>query len=233
MKTTKMSDYLASRYQSKTEKCASGFVTISRQAGAGGITVGEKLADFLNKEKLALPWTVFDKDLVHRVMQEHQMSEKMLPYLKEENVPEFQDTMEDVLRLHPAKFTLVQKTSQTIRRLAETGHVIIVGRGASVLTRDVPVGVHVRLIGSLKKRKEHIKEYYKFDEQEAKDFIKNEDRGRAEYLKKYFDKNIDDMLLYDLVLNTDNVSYDDAALLIGNLMIRKIQCEEKQIGRKK
>jgi cytidylate kinase len=226
----KFSTYIDSHYKAAQEnKPAAGFVTISRQAGAGGITVGEKLAAYLNKRIPQVPWTVFDKNLVHEVIRDHNLSARMLPFLKEGSIPEIQDTVEDLLRLHPAYTVLVRRTNQTILRLAHLGHTIIVGRGAPVITKDVADGVHVRLIGSLKNRRHHIKEYYQLTDNEAKDFIKKEDQGRAEYLKKYFDKSIDDPLLYDVVINTDNVPYDDAAVLIGGLVMAKINSQNKKL----
>ena len=218
--------YLASQYWLAQKKepadSARGFVTISRQAGAGGITIGEKLADYLNKE---LPgkcaWTLFDKNLVHEVIKEHNLSEKILPFLKEKNIPEIEDFFDDLFGLHPPQFTLVERTNQTILHLAKMGRVILVGRGAPVITREIAGGVHIRLIGSLKKRKDHLKEYFQFTDQEAKIFLEKEDRGRAQYLKKYFDRDIDNPLLYDLVINTDTVSYDHAVLLIADMVMRR------------
>ena len=49
-----------------------------------------------------------------------------------------------------------------------------------------------------------------------------EDHYRRRYLKKYFNQNPDDPLLYDLVINTDSISYEEAAHLIGNAALRKI-----------
>lgn len=225
----KLNRYFESKSASRKEDLTVPFVTISRQAGSGGITVGKELARQLDKEMAdKCPWTVFDKSLVDEVMKDHNFTERMLPFLKEKSIPEIQDTFEDVLMLHPAQYTLVQRTNKTITRLAEMGHTIIVGRGASVITKDLAGGVHVRLVGSPKKRKEHIKEYFNYNDKEAKDFIKNEDGGRSDYLKKYFEKNIDDYLLYDLVINTDNVSYADAAGIIAQLVMRKVRPEENK-----
>lgn len=206
-----------------------GFVTISRQAGAGGITVGKKLAAYLNEvQSSSCPWTVFDKDLVGEVARDHNLSDRMLPFLKEGKIPEIADTATDLLRLRPTQLSLVQITNKTIAHLAETGHTIIVGRGASVVTKDLKGGVHVRLVGSFQKRKEHVMDYYDFDDKEAADFIKNEDRGRAEYLKKYFNSYIDDPLLYDLVINTDDVSYEAAASIIAQLIMKKAKTQQRQ-----
>ena len=53
----------------------------------------------------------------------------------------------------------------------------------------------------------------------AEEFLKTEDEGRKSYLKNYFGKNIDDPLLYDLVINTDLISYEEAAHMIGRAVI--------------
>jgi cytidylate kinase len=228
MERIKFYDYIASHTKKVQEdRAVVGFVTISRQTGAGGTTIAEKLASYLNSEMSPVcPWTVFDQGLVHQVIKDHNLSEQMLPFLRESNIPEIQDTVEELLRLHPAQVTLVWRTNETILRLAAMGHAIVVGRGAPVITRNVPGGVHVRLVGSLNKRKEHIKEHFELTELEARQFIKKEDAGRAQYLKKYFDRDIENPLLYDLVINTDKVSYDDAVMLIGDLVMQRIKAEE-------
>ncbi|MBL8012226.1 MAG: cytidylate kinase family protein [Candidatus Omnitrophica bacterium] len=63
-------------------------------------------------------------------------------------------------------------------------------------------------------------------ESEARQFIKKEDADRTEYLKKYFGKDIADPLLYDMVLNTDRIYYDDTAVLIGRLVISRMNGEK-------
>ena len=49
--------------------------------------------------------------------------------------------------------------------------------------------------------------------------IQNEDRVRARYLKKYFDTDLNDPLLYHLTINTDLVSHDEAAGLIAEAVL--------------
>ena len=201
-----------------------GFVTISRQAGAGGITVGEKLAVHLNEALPGpCPWTVFDKNLVEEIVQENNLSEKAKPYLNEETVSLGESAVDVLINLRSVQSTLVEKTNQTLLHLARTGRVILVGRGASSVTKLIEGGTHIRLVGSPKNRKKHLQEYFNLTAKEAKDFMEKEDGGRARYLKKYFEQDIDDPLQYDLIINTDNVSYDDAAMIIKDMVIRKVK----------
>ncbi len=206
------------------EKKLAPFITISRQAGAGGITVGEKLAAYLQKEdKEALcPWTLFDRSLISAVLSEHMLPQEFDKFMPEDKISEIKDMMEELFGLHPSEWALAHKTSETILHLAQMGNVILVGRGANVITRKLlSTGFHVRLVGSLENRIKHVEVYYHLNRNEAVQFIKKEDEGRKSYLKQNFDKNIDDPLLYDVVINTDHMTYDAVARLIGDSVIGK------------
>lgn len=198
------------------------FVTISRQAGAGGITIGEKVAKYLDKALPGkYPWKVFDKNLIEEVIKDNNLSNKAACYLKEETSSNIKGAVDVLTGVRSAQSALVGKTNQTLLHLARSGGVILVGRGGSIVTRFTAGGVHVRLVASLKTRKDHVQEYYRLGVKEAKNFMDQEDIGRADYLKKYFERDIDDPLLYDVIINTDTMSYDDAALLIKDMVIRK------------
>ena len=207
------------------------FVTISRATGAGGITVGERLAQFLNEHdhEATCSWTVFDKDLVQTVLKEHNLPDFIGRYMPEDKKSEVEDFFEELFNLHPSEWSLVHKVSETIMHLAQMGECILVGRGANIITRKLPYGFHVRLTGTLKYRVHHIQAYYQMGYEEALRFVQNEDRGRKEYFKKHFAKEIDDPLFYDLTINTDSISYHFAARLIGKAVLdRRFQNKEEE-----
>jgi cytidylate kinase len=54
---------------------------------------------------------------------------------------------------------------------------------------------------------------------QARKFCLREDRGRERYLKKHFAADINDPLLYHMIINTGLVNYDDAAKLIGDAVL--------------
>jgi cytidylate kinase len=197
------------------------FITISRQTGAGGITVGRMLEAYLKEhdKKTECSWTLFDKNLVEKVMEEHHLPEKFSEYMKEDKVSELNEMIDEMFNLHPPDWILVKKTSETILNLAAIGHVILVGRGSNIVTRKLAAGFHVRLVGSYEKRVQHIQAYYGFNRKMSEEFVKKEDEGRRNYLKSYFNVGIDDPLLYDLVVNTDSISYGEAARIIGHAVL--------------
>jgi len=54
---------------------------------------------------------------------------------------------------------------------------------------------------------------------EALELVRREDLARKRYVRKYFNKDIDDPLLYHLVINTDLVSHDEAACMIAQAVV--------------
>jgi hypothetical protein len=196
-------------------------VTISRQTGSGAHVVGEELAAYLqaHSPKDACPWTVFDRNLVEKVLEEHHLPERMAKFLAEDRISELQDTMDEFFGLHPPSWTLVRQTADTILHLVELGRVIIIGRGGGIITRRLDYVFHVRLVGSLERRLAHVQDYYQMGKKEALEFIQREDRGRRRYLRKYFNLGIDDPLLYHLVINTDLIPHKVAARMIGDALL--------------
>lgn len=198
-------------------------VTLSRQTGAGGLVVGLKLAEYL-QQKLPGPrcaWTVFDKNLVQKVLEDHHLPEHMEKFMPEDRAREIDSAVEELLGLHPSVWTLVEHSVDSIFRLAQAGNVILIGRGSHIITRHMTHVFHVRLIGSEARRSQHCIEYYGLDASQALAYVKNEDRKRRRYLKQYFDRDIEDPLQYHMILNTDLIPYDDAARIIGNEVLAR------------
>lgn len=193
-------------------------ITISRQTGTGGLAIADKLAACLQKSgpRRDRPWSVFDKNLVEEVLKRHNLPKDLGSFMAEDRASEIQDMVEEVLGLHPPSWVLVRRVTETIVHLAELGNVILVGRGAAVVTSRLAHVFHVRLVGTVDRRVERLCQFEKVSEKKALQLIKESDRGRERYLKKYFKKDVNDPLLYDLVLNTDRISDETATRLIAD-----------------
>jgi cytidylate kinase len=198
-------------------------VTISRQSGCGAHVVGEKLANYLQSQAPpeSPPWTLFDRNLVERVLTDHHLPARLARFMPEDRVHEMDDIVDELFGLHPPSWTLVQQTSETILRLADFGNVIILGRGANIIAAGLPHVLHVRLVGSMERRIQRRQHFLGLGRREAADSIRQEDLGRERYFRKHFNRNIDDPLLYHLVINTDCVLPDAAARFIGDLVLQK------------
>jgi cytidylate kinase len=191
------------------------FVTISREAGAGGHTIGQRLAEILNEQPTSMPWTVFDKQLVNIVIKEHNLPKEVSKYMTEAGVNAFADFVADLVGLHPASDVFIRKTNETILAIASMGNAVIIGRGANYVTRNVPGGVHVRLVASKVTRLRRLREYYELSQKQAAEKLKQIDEDRAEYVRDAMGKDVANVLGYDVVINTTHIGYDAAARLIA------------------
>jgi cytidylate kinase len=198
-------------------------ITLSRQAGAGGRAVAEMLAATLQKreDEAGPPWTVFDRNLVQKVLEDHHLPQRLAEYMPEDRRPLLDDIMEEILGLHPPSWTLFHQTCRTILHLATLGHAIILGRGANFIAARLDNTVHVRLVGSLERRIERVCVTRNVSPKEAKELIEQEDRSRAAYVKKHFGKDVEDTQHYHLVINTDWVTLPEAVQLIAYLVCRR------------
>lgn len=217
-------------YLKTEEKPAAGGVrpaiTISRMTGAGGHVIASELAEYMQTHVPAHePWTVFDQNLVEKVLDDHNLAKRVADAMSEEHKSMFADLVESLIGKHPSTWTLVEHTNATILRLATVGNVIIVGRGGVVITSKLPNVFHVRLVGSLEKRIEYGTRVYGLDRNAAAEFIRKRDEGRKRYLKDYFDADVNNPLLYHLVINTDLVPYDEAVHLIGDQVIKHFKLD--------
>lgn len=202
------------------EAWAAPAVTISRQAGCGALAVAEKLARLLQPTAAPgdPPWTVFDRNLMEKVLEDHNLPARLAQFLPEDRMTELQDIANEWFGLRPGSWTVIQQTAETVLKLAELGNVILIGRGANVIAARLPNVTHVRLVAPLEQRIQHCRDFYEMSERQARQFCLKADAGRGRYLKKYFKAEIDDPLLYHLTINTGLVSFDEAARLIAETM---------------
>ena len=198
------------------------FVTISRECGAYGATIAEMLDKHLNKfeRRKDASWAAFDEELIEKVLDEHGFPDHYKKYYTETAMPTVQGIIGELLGAHPPRETMIRKMSETIFRLAQSGYVILVGRGSNIITHNLPKGVHVRLIASFDKRLIHMEEYLEIGKKKAADYIMKEDAARRKFVKRYFHKDISDPSLYDIVINLDTVPLKDAVRIIGEMVFK-------------
>jgi Cytidylate kinase-like family len=193
-------------------------ITIAYETGSGAHEVARRLAAILQagEPKGSGPWTVFDRQLVQKVLEEHHLPQRLAKFMPEDRRRYIQDVLEELVGLRPPSWVLVPKITASILHLADAGHVILVGRGASAVTARMPNVFHVRLIASLAGRVQRVQQLENLSPAEAGKFIASSDRGRGRYVSAYFHTRVDDDLQYHLVLNTDRIPPPEAAELIAD-----------------
>lgn len=198
-------------------------ITISRQTGAGSKPVCEKLIQIMDEysEFEGVKWAFFDRNLIEKVLEDLHLPGQISSFMQEGKYKHLNAAVNELLGLKPAEWTIIHKTTDIILQLARMGNVVIVGRGANIITAKLKNTFHIRLIASLEKRVEHIKDLMGFTEKEALNYIRQEDENRKKYLKSYFHVDVDDPLLYNMTVNTDLLTHKGTAYLIAEAVVQK------------
>ncbi|MCC7519164.1 MAG: cytidylate kinase-like family protein [Verrucomicrobiae bacterium] len=213
----------AAAREAKRAKVRLPFVTISRQMGAGAVALGGELTDWLqtHDQSADAPWTLFERNLMEMALAEHHLPANLAAYLPEGRVSEIQSAIRELFGLHPPLATMFQHMTQTVLGLAEMGRVVLVGRGACLITRHLDQGFHVRLVGSSERRLARVMQSFKLSRKEATAFLRKGETARKAFVKKFFGTDLADPMYYHLVVNTDRMTMSEAARLIGAAVLAR------------
>lgn len=173
-------------------------ITISRQCGAGGHAVGEAL-----ERRLGKPWQVWDRAIIEEVANSANVHAEMVRSMDERA----RTWVEDVIRFSMGLGIIEQATfrkhlAMVLASLAQQGHVITIGRGANFI---LPAALNVRLMADIETRAQAIMRLLDLGHADAIKHIQKVDKGRAEYTKTYFNRDINDPFAYSMVLCTSDL----------------------------
>jgi cytidylate kinase len=211
--------------QQKAPSVPKPAITISRQTGAGAVTVAYLVAEQLDKEcpgEPPCPWAVFDRNLASEILKDHKLSAKIERFMPEDTKFPLTDALEAVLGLHPINWTLKEYAKETIRKLVMKGNVIVVGRGGAIVTGLLPRILHVRLVAPFDFRVQHFAEFYRVTNEKATQLVREKDEARRRYVQDYFNADVNDLSHYHLVINTQRNGFEGAAQIISNTLVNRI-----------
>ncbi len=199
-------------------------ITLGRQFGSGGRAVGKKLA-----EDLGIPY--YDKEILTRAAKDSGICEALFENHDEKPTSSFlyslvMDTYStSYATMGMPEMPMSQKVFlaqfDTIKKLAEEGPCVIVGRCADYALEELDNVVSVFVHAPLEKRMARVAEYEKIDLTAAKKLVTQNDKKRASYYNYYSNKKWGDAATYDLSVNTGKVGIYGAAEIIKNYVIMK------------
>jgi cytidylate kinase len=186
------------------------FVTISRQAGAGAHALAEALIARFSQEKdvLFAGWQVFDRNICERVAADPDLHVSLQSLLDEDFHTGLDDYLRGALADMSSQIAVDHHMFRIVRGICAMGKAVVIGRAAALITRDLPLGVHLRLVSPPGARVKRISREYNIAEMAARDGLNRKDARRARMVDAYFEKDIADPLLYDCVWNTGAVPFD-------------------------
>ena len=193
-------------------------ITLNRELGSGGRTVGRKLAEKLNVK-------YYDKALIEGLTKEFGLTvdeiEKIKAqkkswwnefnnYYKKRNSTTLPMEAESILTTE----SMMATEKRILQTLAEEESCVVAGRSGFLVFRDWPNHMNILIQASLKKRIERVMERQHLSREEAEAVIEKVDKGRETFIQKYADTSRYDARNYDLVINMDTLTEDDATDII-------------------
>lgn len=194
-------------------------ITIAREFGSGGREVALKVAEKLN-------YRFYDKESIVNTAKENGIDTELFSQVDEKNMDDFwfkvsplaydiqEETDSFEQKVSNDKMFMIQ--SDTIRKLAEDGGVVFVGRCASYILKNKAKKVFVT--ANLEDKIARVKKQYKLSEKNAKKLIETADKKREKYYDYYTNSKWNDVKNYDLVLDISKTGIDGAVEKIIELI---------------
>lgn len=192
-------------------------ITISRQYGSGGREIGEKLA-----KKLDIPF--FDKELITRAAKESGFSEEVFENLERKATNSLLYSIAmgmNAYGSHDIGFTHLSLDDQVylaqsniIRKIAQEGPSVIVGRCGDYILRDHADAIHVFIWADLAFRRDRAVNLYSMQEDKAEENILKIDKRRANYYNYHASEKWGRAENYHLSIRSDYVGIDNSVELI-------------------
>jgi cytidylate kinase len=198
-------------------------ITISRQFGAGGQTLGQMIADKLG-------YTFADSNIIQNIAREANVSEAWVESFEKEAGSRLSRVISSMVSQRWVERILKDERGYLdekiyldylvliIAKMADEGDVVILGRGSQYILDDHPEAYHILLINSLPNRIKFLMEHYDLTEKRAAKVVETEDRRRSALYSRLGKTNYNDPYLYHMVLNTGRFSLEEAKELVCNLV---------------
>ena len=190
-------------------------VTISREFGAGGGTIGYRLSQETGLE-------YYDKELI--LMRAGKGDVDIYSLIKwDENVPinfGFTQSLFDFYN-RPISDRIFQIQKQTIQEIGEKGNCIIVGRNANTVLREFDNSLHVFIHADFDWRLERMKQKMpERTEQEIEEEIRKVDKKRKRYCSYHTATVFGDARYYDLCLDSSRLGIDRCVGIIKDIIMK-------------
>lgn len=198
-------------------------ITINRELGSGGRTVGRILAD-----KLGVPY--YDKALTKPLEEKFNMSSEEIERLKGngrswwqeikrvlilgEDAANSFDYYDEENKKHVTSEAVLKAEKEILHSIAIEESCVIAGRSAFFALNGYPNSLNVLIQASMDYRLNRVMAKRSITEKEARKIIKDVDKSREEYLKNNAQTSRYDTRNYDLVIKMDGKTEEEAANVI-------------------
>jgi len=198
-------------------------ITIARQHGSAGREIARELADRLG-------YRCFDKEIVDEAAENSSICPELINSFDEKRVSPFmiQSTQYPGMG-HGIGLNIQVASAQfdVIRRIAEKGDCIFVGRCADYILRSRGDLVRIFIMGEYNEKIKCIMARQGVSEEAAKKKIREVDKDRSSYYRYYTDQVWGDVNNYDLCVNSSRIGVSGTVDVIKAYIDRRCAEEKK------
>jgi Cytidylate kinase-like family len=183
------------------------YLVVSREAGVDARELAQAVASKCG-------WKLLDRELLDYMAEHDHLSRLTLDFVDERAANWFHEMFGqwlDKQLISQAEY--VSRLGKLVLLAAQHESTVFVGRGAQfLLPREA--GLAVRVIGPRKQRVDRLMRSRNCSAREAERFMDETDYARAQFVRRYFHRDVADPHLYDLVLNLAHLSREEVVDLI-------------------
>ena len=199
-------------------------INVGRQLGSGGRSIARLLAD-------EFACKFYDRELLNLAAKESGFSEKFFEQ-NDENKGFLKSRFHIHIPYMPGancyndKFSqesLFQFQSDAIRKAADAGSCVFVGRCADYVLRDYRNVVNIFITADTQKRIERIAERHACDAKTAERLVNSIESGRSSYYNYYTGKRWGFSDSYDLCINSSLLGIKETARYLADFIRKRMQ----------
>ena len=199
-------------------------ISVGRQLGSGGHDIAKLLADrfgckFYDRELLNL--AAKESGFSERFFEQNDEQKGFMKSLFHAHVPFVSDS--SFYNNNFSQESLFKFQSDAIRRAAEEGSCVFVGRCADYILRDHPGLVSVFIPADFEERVRNVASRDSCDAESAKKIISSRESERSSYYNYYTGKQWGDSSSYDLCINSSVLGRSDTVELISQFISRRME----------
>ncbi len=214
-----LSEHMKEQRASEEDPSECGpFITISRQFGCYGFSLGLLLLEILNEETEGAAWKIFHKEILATLATETNLGPEVLEKQRRDKPSMIVDFFKSFSRDRiPSGYEIRNRITAIIREMATEGHAIVIGQGGAGATQDLPNGLSIRLEGPEDWRVKQIAFREQLTETEAKLRIRAKEQER-EYLRKLYETRFPRKPAFHLAFDCSVLSLAQIAQVVSHVM---------------
>lgn len=201
-------------------------ISINRELGSGGRTVGEKLARRLGV-------VFYDKALIKALTKHYNLTVEEIERLKGQNTSWWTDLARHIIPFYDAAKSeyyhitsndmtdkpltteeMFKVETRVLTDIANNESCVVAGRSGFFIFRNIPNHLSVLIQAPMKNRIERVMKKQEKNATDAQKLIEQVDRMRENYIKRYTGTSRYDTRNYDLVINMEDLTEDEAVDII-------------------